>query len=106
MNGSETLYTLIPGGLNWYEARQECEILLDSQKELIFVIQDQVSGEKKRCRMELPGLPERPAKATRLKIQASYESAGGCRITVEDLGLGELFPASGLIWQERIPEEE
>ena len=106
VNGSETLHTLIPGGLNWYEAQQECEILLDGQEELFFVIQDQVSGEKKRCRMELPGLPKRPAKATRLKIQASYESAGGCRITVEDLGLGELFPASGLIWQERIPEEE
>ena len=52
--------------------------------------------------MPLPGLPERPPKATRLKIRMEFESAGSCSIRVEDLGLGELFPASGMVWNETL----
>lgn len=106
VSGSSTIYPLIPGGLNWYEAQRECELLLDGPQELVFLLQDYRGGEKRRCRMELPGLPQRPPKATRLRVRAACQSAGVCRITVEDLGLGELFPGSGLVWQEQIPEEE
>ena len=44
--------------------------------------------------MQLPGLPERPPKATRLHIHLEFESDKRCRIHVTDLGLGEMYPAS------------
>ena len=50
--------------------------------------------------MKLPGLPDRPRKATRLQLHLEYESPKQCTIRVTDLGLGELFPASGLEWNE------
>ena len=31
----------------------------------------------------------------------NYESADTCIILVQDLGFGEMFPSSGLMWTER-----
>ena len=55
---------------------------------------------RERYSMDLPGLPERPAKATRLRLHLEFESANRCRIEAEDLGFGEMYPATGMIWKE------
>ena len=55
---------------------------------------------KKRIAMALPGLPERPAKTTRLGVSLQYTSQVECRVVVKDLGFGEMFPSSGKEWTE------
>lgn len=45
--------------------------------------------------MLLTGLPKRPNKTTRLLLKLQYISRKECRITVKDLGFGEMFPSSG-----------
>lgn len=99
-SGISTYYPLIEAGVNWYEAYSEVEVLLDDVNEVVFTIQRMERGEKSRCVMELSNLPKRPPKATRLGIKMEFEAATRCNITVMDLGLGELYPASGLTWQE------
>ena len=98
--GISAYHPLIEAGVNWHEAFAECEILLDDVKELIFIAKRMDKAEKNRCVMALPNLPKRPPKATRLKIKMEFETATKCNITVEDLGLGEFYPSSGLIWHE------
>ena len=56
--------------------------------------------EKKRMGMLLTGLPKRPNKTTRLLLKLQYISRKECRITVKDLGFGEMFPSSGKKWEE------
>ena len=61
--------------------------------------------------MQLPGLPERPPRTTRLRIEMAYISREECVVTVRDLGFGEMFPSSGKVWKEAIrwlwePEKE
>lgn len=102
ISGSPAYYPLITAGVNWYEAMGECEILLDDTRELVFVVSDMEGKRKDRYSMALPGLPRRPAKATRLHIRLEFESDKKCRIHVEDLGFGELYPSSGLTWEETI----
>lgn len=102
VSGIQAYHPMIQAGVNWYEAIHDCEILLGDAKELVFLITGIDLKSKNKCSMHLPGLPERPAKATRLGIHMEYESAGSCQIQVEDLGLGELFPASGLKWKETL----
>ena len=41
--------------------------------------------------MLLTGLPKRPNKTTRLLLKLQYISRKECRITVKDLGFGEMF---------------
>jgi hypothetical protein len=100
ISGISSYSPLIEAGVNWYEAVAECEILLDAVDELVFTATRMEKGEKIRCVMALPNLPKRPPKATRLAIKMAFESARQCNIIVEDLGLGELYPSSGLTWHE------
>ena len=102
ISGSPAYYSLIGAGVNWYEAVGDCEILLDGTRELVFTVSDMEGKQKEKYSMQLPGLPERPPKATRLHIHLEFESDKRCRIHVTDLGLGEMYPASGMEWEETI----
>ncbi|MEN2598232.1 DUF5716 family protein, partial [Acinetobacter baumannii] len=77
-----------------------CELILDDTKELVFVVGHLGETEKKRVSMQLPGLPKRSNKTTRLLVELSYVSRKECRITVKDLGFGEMYPGSNKVWEE------
>ncbi len=98
--GSPAYYPLIEAGNNWYECKAQCELILDNMEELIFTVATMEKPEKRRVSMSLPGLPKRPNKTTRLRVELAYISASECQITVRDLGFGEMFPSSGKVWKE------
>ena len=100
--GAPVYYPLIEAGSNWYECRATCELILDDTEELVFVVENMGDENKKRMAMALPELPERPAKTTRLSVSLQYISQDQCRITVKDLGFGEMFPSSGKVWTETV----
>ena len=104
ISGSPAYYPMIQAGVNWYEAEKECELILDGTEDLVFVVSDMESGKKNRYTMHLPGLPKRPPRTTRLHLKLEYDAPKSCRITVEDLGFGEMFPKSGKIWHETMGE--
>lgn len=104
--GTPAYHSLIQAGVNWYEAMGECELLLDDTKELTFVVSDMENGKKERYSMALHGLPDRPAKATRLRVHLEFQSPKECFIRVEDLGFGDLYPSSGLVWNEIMKSQE
>ena len=98
--GTPAYHPLIVSGVNWYEAMGDCEIILDDTRELEFVVSDMENTGKVRYSMPLPGLPDRPAKATRLHIHLEFTAADECRIDVTDMGFGDLYPSSNLTWHE------
>ena len=100
--GSPTYYPLIHAGVNWYECKAGCELILDDTKELVFVVSTMGQEGKKRISMGLPGLPVRPNKTTRLSLELQYISKDLCRITVKDLGFGEMYPSSGKVWKDSV----
>ena len=100
--GSPTYYPLIESGKNWYDCKASCELILDNTEELVFVISTFDRPEKRRVGMMLPGIPERPNKTTRLLLQLQYVSPKECKVTVTDLGFGEMFPSSGKVWTETV----
>lgn len=98
--GAPAYYPLLEGGNNWYESKASCQLILDDTDELVFVVGTMGEQEKKRMSMKLPDLPVRPNKTTRLSVELQYISRKECRITVKDLGFGEMFPSSGKVWEE------
>lgn len=98
--GAPAYYPLIEAGNNWYDCKASCELILDNTEELVFVVGTMGESEKKRVVMPLPGLPKRPNKTTRLSLELKYISRNECRITVKDLGFGDMFPGSGKVWKE------
>ena len=102
--GTPAYYSLISAGVNWYEAMGDCELILDDVDYLTFVVSNMENTKKERYSMPLPNLPKRPPKATRLHLHLEFEAANRCRIDVEDMGFGEMYPGSGLVWHEMIQE--
>ncbi len=100
--GSPAYYPLIEAGNNWYDCKASCELILDNTEELVFTISTFDNPEKRRVGMMLPGIPVRPNKTTRLFLELQYISQKECKVTVKDLGFGEMFPSSGKVWTETV----
>ncbi len=100
--GAAAYYTMIRSGSNWYECACTCEIILNGTEELVFEVTMENEAEVKRIAMKLPGLPARPPKTTRLLLDLRYVSREKCRISVTDLGFGEMFPSCGKTWTEMV----
>lgn len=100
VHGMNVYHPLIMAGMNWYDAGDICEFILDDEVELRFISSAMEGGERKVYAMELPGLPKRPNRTTRLRLEAAAASAKKCCIRVVDLGFGDMFPASGMSWTD------
>lgn len=100
--GKDSYYAVMDAGVNWYEAEKEFDIILEGGNELRFVITPLTGGNVTHRSIALDGLPERPAKTTRLNIHVEMTAVDQAAITVEDMGFGEFFPSSGKAWTHNI----
>ena len=101
IRGQEGYYPLVNAGINWYMARHTCEFLLGDEKEVV-IYSRTVRGEEMEHTLALSQLPDRPRRATSLRLDISFTAPDRCRVRAEDLGLGELYPSSGKIWEANI----
>lgn len=93
-------YPLITAGAHWYNARHDCEFILGDQKRVVLVISSSKEGGRRLCRIDLEGLPDRPARTTRIHLHVEFESRNQCTVEVEDMGFGDMFPSCGIKWKE------
>ncbi len=90
--------TLIDAGQSWYDAKGECEVILDGEPEIEFYVQRPESREAHTDVLELTDLPKRENRTTRLRIEARPISDIAVSIEITDLGFGEISPATGKSW--------
>lgn len=102
IGGVSAYYPLVIGGVNWYDVSVDFELILDGENSLRLQVSELNAKEKQVLGMKLPGLPERPPKATRLAVHLEYISAKQMKIVVKDLGFGDLYPSSGKVWEETL----
>lgn len=100
--GRESYYALLDAGENWYEAVKECEILLEGERELAFVITPLTGKDIETKVIPLSG-GDSGAPFTRYRMEMTMSAPETVRIKVTDMGFGELFPASGQVWEESFP---
>lgn len=110
--GKEVYLPLLDAGINWYDAVCEKEFYLESGSSyqvmltpLTNVFPEREAAGKYPVRYEkvnLSGLPLRPDGAVRLRVSMHMEHAENLHVKTEDLGFGELFQSSGLIWEQDI----
>lgn len=110
--GKEVYLPLLDAGIDWHEAVCEKEFYLEAGSgyqvmltPLTNVFPEREAAGKYPVRyetVELSGLPARPDGATRLRVSMYMDQAEKLHIKTEDLGFGELFRSSGLIWEQDI----
>ncbi|NLZ82211.1 MAG: hypothetical protein GX915_00935 [Clostridiales bacterium] len=85
--------------VEWYLVDQNIEVILDEVAEINLILKNIMTKEVVREKLVLNQLPERPKRITRLDIHISCLSSSQLKVDITDLGFGELYPASGQVWE-------
>lgn len=97
---TDAYLALLDAGVNWYEAQKECDFLLEEKNTFSLRITPLNGKEVRDVLVTLTGLPARPAYTTRIHMKVDMEDVQTVRISMEDLGFGEFFPATHKFWEE------
>lgn len=100
--GEDVYMPLLDAGINWYEARRECSIILNEGNVLTLVITPLTGKNPAMVDITLEDLPKRPAKTSRLRLELCMQTETELKVHITDLGFGNLFPAGNIEWNEVI----
>ncbi len=101
--GEAVCFSLLDAGMNWFDAKGECDFLLEGDRSFSLRLSPLVGKEVKEVIVTLDGVPERPPRTTRIHLTVSCPDGRTVKMRMEDKGFGELFPASGRVWEEYFP---
>ena len=102
----EEFVTIVDGGKNWYESNVSLDVLLLDEPVLEFAMIPINGKEKRTSVLHLEELPARPIKTTRLGIELKFVEANRAKLTVRDLGFGEIFPQSDMVYEGELQWEQ
>ena len=100
--GRTVYQPLLDAGSEWYDAAAQIDILLEDGDEIVLSQTSVDTGIPRDIIVKLENLPQRPRATTRLRIRLSMRTANLMKIEAEDLGFGEIFPSSGMRWEQEI----
>lgn len=102
VRGKLTNYPLISAGINWYEAHHECEFIVNDEKSITILTKPMTGGTDVSHILRMDAFPNRPPRATRLRLLLYFISPDCCCMEVEDLGFGGFYRSGGQKWTRRI----
>lgn len=97
-----SFFTLVEAGEPWYETGRECEVILDGTPLFECWIQSPDTRKANVSVIELREMPKRENRTIRLRIAAKPISDREVKLTVSDLGFGDIAPSSGKTWEHLI----
>ena len=100
--GENAYMPVLDGGINWFDAHKECDIILNQGNKLTLIVTPLTGKNPEMVDITLGDLPKRPPKTTRLNVKVRMQSENRMQVTIKDLGFGELFPAANIEWNEVI----
>ncbi len=96
----EEYIALADGGENWFDIGTEVEFILAGGSKVDLIVTPLDGKAVRTVTIGLDGLPGRPPKTTRLKMNVGFQSGSKVKVVIEDLGFGEIFPATGMKWEQ------
>ncbi len=100
--GEEEYIAVADAGENWYDSGVSYDIVLGDTKTIPLIMTPLDGKGVENIELELSGLPDRPPKASRIRLDVSFESERRMKILAEDMGFGEFFPSTGKKWEKII----
>lgn len=98
-NRKTEFLSLIDAGEKWYDISREYEVITETDPVIDLWLQFPYGRNAKIEKLELSDFPERPLRMSRLRIGVSASSDTEVRITIKDLGFGELMKGTSKIWE-------
>lgn len=100
LKGEEEYVALADAGVNWYESDSENDFVLGEDKEINLVITPLDGKDPQEVTVELNGIPDRPPRASRVRLAIEFNSETSMILRVSDLGFGEFYPATDKTWEK------
>lgn len=102
----EEMISVAEAGKNWYESNNKLDVLLLDGEELEFILLPLDGKGKTVVPVHLKEIPKRPKKATRLRVSITFSDIRHAHYQVCDLGFGELFPPSDVVYEGELQWEQ
>lgn len=93
---------LIQAGENWYDVNKSIEVIPEGVAELEIILKNIMTRDVTRKTIPINQFPERPDRMTRLLINLSCKDKSTGKLTVTDLGFGEIYPETGQVMEFEI----
>lgn len=100
--GEDAYFALLDAGINWYEIDYECEIYLQDEDVLEFVVTPLIQSAVKTVQIPLEGLGLKKADTTRIFMHFTLAQENKLCIEIEDLGFGCFRAPSQNSWKKEI----
>ncbi|MBE6003954.1 MAG: hypothetical protein E7232_07705 [Lachnospiraceae bacterium] len=95
LNEKPEILPIVRAGESWMDTSSCYEMILDNQDYIDFQVTSIAKPQRPlRLRMMLDTFPERDKRTTRIRMSTEFTDADTLRVTVRDLGFGDIFPAS------------
>lgn len=95
INEREESLPIVQAGSNWMDSRACYELIEDHQDYIDFQVSSPARPRRPlRLRMMLEDFPKRENRTTRIRMSTEFLNAETLRVTVQDLGFGDLYPAT------------
>lgn len=95
VNGITKSLLLLEAGDRWYTSKGNVEFILDDCDSIDIQLTSAGDRRSVKKKISTSELPNRPNKTTRVRLEAEFTSESDLRITITDLGFGEMFPSEG-----------
>ena len=92
----------LEAGCNWYEVDRTQDIILEDSNEIRLLMRPLRGGETSEFLIRLDGLPVREGRTARIRLHFTMSAPDKLEILIEDMGFGDIFPSSGLKWEQQI----
>ena len=98
--GQDSYFALLDAGTSWFEAEKQCEFILESGNSFSIIVTPLTGKDSKAVEMVLHNLPKRRDRATKIQMSISMKSEKEVSVVLQDMGFGEIYPATQREWQE------
>ena len=102
INGQDEWYPIVPWGTRWYEADIQFEVLLEDADDIEMHIESLTGNQMRVETISMAGLPKRKDYALRLQVKTVFLNEKTCKISFQDIGFGEFFPATDFYEEKEI----
>lgn len=98
----ESYLAILDGGVNWYDAHKEWDVILSQGNELVFRLTPLDGRNVRNVEVVLDELPKRRDKMTRLHMEARMKSSTMMELEITDMGFGDFAPATNMRFVQQI----
>lgn len=93
--GADVWQPVVNWGAHWYESDRQFEALLTDGEDLEVKIDSLATGESRVEKISLEGLRVNSPYTVRIQVKMLFQNDRTLKVMIEDVGLGEFFPAGG-----------